>query len=589
MCKTWQKEKNTKSPSPAPGRSRGSRPSRARPRLPPPPAGSASSRVLNAGPSPPSCLPSRSGPAMEVGAAGFERRLPRLRGRIRRAAFLALDVEFTGLHSAHEPSLFDSPAEGYLRARQSVRRFAAAQLGLAIFSNENSNKYVVHSYNFFLFPSTLGVTDVEFTLSASSIQFLSHYGFDYNKFLKDGIPYMNELQEKIFSQHLLAGSWKVSSALDRDVLKKVIDEVTCWIAAAEEEETMILQDLSGYQRFEVQLVLRQALQNVWTQPLGDKKVMVKKVSPQHRRLLENSPYDCCQKDLVLLSARGFTNLFQMLVEAKKPLVGHNMLMDLMHLHDKFYKPLPESYEEFKRNIHNLFPVLIDTKTVTKSIWKKCPFPRVSNLSEVYAVLGSNLNPKDPACPVIALASHCSRYAEKKSPHEAGYDAFLCGSVLLKSAHLLLCRSTDDAVEADPSFSQYLAVLAEYLNKVNFIRGGVSSINFSGEDFPCQHPPLLVVRVRGWPGLNERQIYQEFKALCRFDVKRLSNNQFILLSNKFKHVRLVLRDYKCHPHLRVSVYRHWTHSPNVNCLLQVSGIVALWSLFAFVLGGAPCCC
>lgn len=35
------------------------------------------------------------------------------------------------------------------------------------------------------------------------------------------------------------------SALDRDVLKKAIDKVTCWIAAAEEEETMILQDLSG--------------------------------------------------------------------------------------------------------------------------------------------------------------------------------------------------------------------------------------------------------------------------------------------------------------------------------------------------------
>ncbi|XP_068255231.1 poly(A)-specific ribonuclease PNLDC1 isoform X2 [Nyctibius grandis] len=499
---------------------------------------------------------------MEVGAEGLERRLPRLRRRIGRAAFLALDMEFTGLHSTfpqnNEPSLFDSPVERYLKARQSVQRFTVTQLGLAIFSNENSNKYVVHSYNFFLFPLTWGVTDVEFTLSASSIQFLSHYGFDYNKFLKDGIPYMNEVQEKILSQHLSAGSWKVSSALDRDVMKKAIDQVTCWIAAAEEEETMTLQDLSvsGYQMFEVQLVLRQALQNVWTQSLGDKKVMVKKVSPQHRRLLENSPDDCCQKELILLSARGFTNLFQTLVKAKKPLVGHNMLMDLMHLHDKFYKPLPESYEEFKRNIHNLFPVLIDTKTVTKSIWKKCQFPRVSNLLEVYAVLCSgNLNPKDPTCPVIALASDCSRYAEKKSPHEAGYDAFLCGSVLLKSAHMLLCRSTDDAVEADPSFSQYLTVLAEYLNKVNFIRGGVSSINFAGEDVPCQHPPVLVVQVRGWPGLNERQIYQEFKALCRFDVRRLSKNQFILLSNKFK---------------------------------QVSGIVALWSLLAFVLGGAPCC-
>ncbi|NXK45695.1 PNDC1 ribonuclease, partial [Chauna torquata] len=484
-------------------------------------------------------------------------------------------------------SLFDSPAERYLKVRQSVQRFTVTQLGKCYFSFHR--RYVVHSYNFFLFPSTLGVTDVEFTLSASSIQFLSRYGFDYNKFLKDGIPYMNEVQEESLNQRLLEGSWKVCSALDRDVVKKAIDEVTCWIAAAEEGETMTLQDLSGSQMLEVQLVLRQALQNVWTQPLGDSEVMVKKVSPQHRRLLENSSYDCCRRELILMSARGFTNLFQILVQAKKPLVGHNMLMDLCHLHDKFYKPLPESYEEFKRNIHNLFPVLIDTKTVTKSIWKKYPFPRVSNLLEVYEVLcSSNLNPTDPTCPVIALASDCSRYAEKKSPHEAGYDAFLCGSVLLKSAHLLLCRLTDDATEADPSFSQYLDVLAEYLNKVNFIRGGASSINFSGEDAPCQHPPLLVVRVRGWPGLSERQIYQELKALCRFDVRRLSENQFILLSNKFKYVRLVLREYKHHPHLQISVYRHWRHSPHVSCLLQVSGIVALWSLLAFVLGGTPCC-
>ncbi|XP_042684712.1 poly(A)-specific ribonuclease PNLDC1 isoform X1 [Centrocercus urophasianus] len=532
---------------------------------------------------------------MDVGAADFARCLPSLRDRVRRAAFLGLDMEFTGLHSVfpqnNQPSLFDSPAERYQKVRQSVQRFTITQLGLAIFSEENSNKYVVHSYNFFLFPSTLGVMDAEFTLSASSIQFLSHYGFDYNKFLKDGIPYMNELQEKILSQRLLQGSWEVCSALNMNVVKKAIDEVTCWIAAAKEGDSMILQDLSGMkqdsQMLDVQLVLRQALPNVWTEPLGDNEVMVKKVSPQHRCLLESSSHDSCQKELILTSARGFTNLFQIIVKAKKPLVGHNMLMDLCHLHDKFYNPLPESYEEFKKNIHHLFPVLIDTKTVTKSIWKNYQFPRVSNLLEVYEVLcSSDLNPMDPSCPVIALASDSVRYAEKAAPHEAAYDAFLCGSVLLKSAHLLLCSLTDDAAKANSSFSQYLTMLAEYLNKVNVIRGGVSSINFSGEDASCRYPPPLVVRVRGWPRLDERQIYQELQPLCRFDIRRLSENQFILLSNRFKHVIRVLRDYKNHPKLQISVYRHWRHSPHVNCLLKVSGIVALWSLLAFVLGGSP---
>lgn len=47
------------------------------------------------------------------------------------------------------------------------------------------------------------------------------------------------------------------------------------------------------------------------------QVMVKKVSPQHRRLLESSSHDSCQKELILTSARGFTNLFQIIVKAKK--------------------------------------------------------------------------------------------------------------------------------------------------------------------------------------------------------------------------------------------------------------------------------
>lgn len=47
------------------------------------------------------------------------------------------------------------------------------------------------------------------------------------------------------------------------------------------------------------------------------QVVVKKVSLQQRRLLENSSYDYCRKELILTSARGFTNLFQILVEAKK--------------------------------------------------------------------------------------------------------------------------------------------------------------------------------------------------------------------------------------------------------------------------------
>uniref|UniRef100_A0A8C0QKU0 PARN like ribonuclease domain containing exonuclease 1 n=1 Tax=Chelonoidis abingdonii TaxID=106734 RepID=A0A8C0QKU0_CHEAB len=246
---------------------------------------------------------------MELGAGQFAQSLPRLQA-------LVLGCEFLGerpcLEQGGGTDLFDSPAEWYLKARQSVQKFTVNQLG-EIFCS----LYVAHSYNFFLFPTTFGVMDSEFSFQASSIQFLTHYGFDYNKFLKDGIPYTNEVQEKKLQQGLLTGNWKVRSTLDKDKVKKVIDDVTRWVPSAEEGGSMVLHDISGFQIFEVQLILRQALPDVWTEFLEEEGVMVKKVSPWHRWCLENSSCDCCRKELVLLSARGFTNLFQTLVEAKK--------------------------------------------------------------------------------------------------------------------------------------------------------------------------------------------------------------------------------------------------------------------------------
>uniref|UniRef100_A0A670XQI4 PARN like ribonuclease domain containing exonuclease 1 n=1 Tax=Pseudonaja textilis TaxID=8673 RepID=A0A670XQI4_PSETE len=226
-----------------------------------------------------------------------------------------LDMEFTGLHSDSQPSLFDLPAEWYRKGRQSVQRFTVNQLGLSIFYKGMSNEYIAHSYNFFLFPATFGQMDSEFSCQTSSIQFLSHYDFDYNKFLKDGIPYMNETQEKKL-QHLLSGNWMVQS-FDKDKVKKVIDQVTCWISSAEEEDSMVLHDIYGFQVIELQLILRKAFPDIWTIPLEDEKLMVRKMNPQYRWVLENTAFDPCQREQILYSARGFTNIFQTLVRAKK--------------------------------------------------------------------------------------------------------------------------------------------------------------------------------------------------------------------------------------------------------------------------------
>ncbi|KAL7987632.1 hypothetical protein Chor_006551 [Crotalus horridus] len=538
---------------------------------------------------------------MDVGAAQFPELLPRLEELILGCDFVGLDMEFTGLYSDRQPSLFDLPAEWYRKARQSVQRFTVNQLGLSIFCKGMSNEYIVHSYNFFLFPATFGQMDSEFSCKASSIQFLSHYGFDYNKFLKDGIPYMNETQEKKL-QHLLSGNWMVQS-FDKDKVKKVIDQVTCWISSAEEEDSVVLQDVYGFQVIELQLILRKAFPDIWTIPLEDEKLMVKKMNPQYRWVLENTAFDPCQREQILFSARGFTNIFQTLVRAKKPLVGHNMLMDLLYLHEKFYKPLPGKAISNNSRIGSI----------------EFQFPQVSYLLELYEMLCSVVSPTDQICPEIFHSDDCLRYATNKCPHEAAYDAFLCGAVLLKIAHLLLCRKTGDQTAA-PTFSQYVDVLAAYVNQVNLIRGGVQKINFSGLDDLTTRPPFLLATVKGWHGVTEEQIHQELRTFCRFDVCRLRVNQFLLLANNFKeyvikiqlplnlqlsdcmgyqpmqqaatvcsllirifrvgsasealvdhelsmNIRIVLKAYKAHPNLQISVYHRWKHSPRVTSFLQ----------------------
>ncbi|XP_007943480.1 poly(A)-specific ribonuclease PNLDC1 [Orycteropus afer afer] len=526
---------------------------------------------------------------MDVGAEEFEQILPLLQELVLGADFVGLDIEFTGLRSSlsgPQISLFDLPSEWYLKTRQSVHQFTICQIGLSVFSSVKgeANKYVSHSCNFFLFPTTFGILDSEFSFQASSVQFLNQYGFDYNKFLKNGIPYMNEEQEKKIKHSILSGNWRVRSSLDKDQIKVVIEEVTRWLDLAEEGDCMTLPGITGFQAFEVQLVLQQALPNVWM-VLTEHKVIVKKVNSQHRWYLENASCEreSSWKEKILLSAKGFSVFFQMLVKARKPLVGHNMMMDLLHLHEKFFRPLPESYDQFKLNIHHLFPVLIDTKNVTKDIWKELNFPRVSNLSEVYEVLNSDLNPTKDSAPVIVHASKCEKYVETKCPHEAAYDAFLCGSVLLKVAHLLLQRVSGSRSAPEPSFSQYLDALAPYVNQVNLIRAGVPKVNFSGPDYPSIRPPILVLSVRRWLGVSEQQVYREFQSLCKFDIRRLTQSQFLLLTNKFKDARNVLKEYRHHPDLQVSLYRYWRHSPDINCLLQVCGIITTWALVAFLLG------
>ncbi|KAI5283739.1 hypothetical protein KEM52_003253, partial [Ascosphaera acerosa] len=50
-----------------------------------------------------------------------------------------------------------------------------------------------------------------------------------------------------------------------------------------------------------------------------------------------------------------------LTAARPTLIGHNLFTDLVYLYACFIGPLPESVDDFRHEIHTLFPRVIDTK------------------------------------------------------------------------------------------------------------------------------------------------------------------------------------------------------------------------------------
>lgn len=58
---------------------------------------------------------------------------------------------------------------------------------------------------------------------------------------------------------------------------------------------------------------------------------------------------------------GFSLVIQELIKFKKPLIGHNLFLDILFLYQQFIDDLPVVFEEFLVEFQKFFPVVYDTK------------------------------------------------------------------------------------------------------------------------------------------------------------------------------------------------------------------------------------
>ncbi|XP_035229207.1 poly(A)-specific ribonuclease PNLDC1-like isoform X2 [Stegodyphus dumicola] len=375
-----------------------------------------------------------------------------------------------------------------MKARASS--FIICQIGLSIFTKEkDQNIYSIETYVFYVRPTFCGSCDKRFVCQASSINFLCAHGFDFNKFFKDGIPYINEAEEQEFCKELEDGSATRPHEKAMDIRQKrkqdmLINELlnsesrhsTENCEYQKNKRKLILpKDKISHEYFQVN-ELRCKYPSLWAYCEND-SVIVEKVGLEEKKKLEQTVVK--EKIKLLEYFLGFTRIFRLMKESKKPIVGHNLFMDLLLIFDHFHRPLPKTYKEFKKELHDVFSVVYDTRHIWRHVKKFYNFKEIPTQCGLFDLYEMFKSPSDVLTTLYSpTVRHCNgeKYLTEEFPHESGYDSFVTGWVFLKICHLLAMKKIQSSIFIKPqTLKQHLSAVEPFVNKLNLGRSRVDYI------------------------------------------------------------------------------------------------------------------
>ncbi|KAK0043956.1 poly(A)-specific ribonuclease PARN-like domain-containing protein 1 [Biomphalaria pfeifferi] len=505
----------------------------------------------------------------EVTRQNFDSLFPKIEYAIENADFISIDTEFTGLYyDEHcKPSLFDNSAERYAKLRYSVQKFTLSQIGLTMFvRNAKDNCYSTQTYHFYLFPFPFGSYDPRFSVQTSSLEFLKKNSFDFNKWVKQGIPFLNNIQERNLTNEMAAGY--LFSGLNNDdetELQSLCSKVAAWLPNSKVGDILTLSLPKGSESSYVYHTdLRMRFAHIWTSRNPFDQIVVEHVDKVKRQLLERENHSSHQEyqKQQIIQLLGFTRVFRLLQISQKPVVGHNLLMDLIFMYEKFHNPLPDSYAKFKQDIHKMFPSIFDTKHIhycIKRFLESALLFTTGNLKDLYDGINQNTTILTMLQPKIKH-TESGDFPEASFPHQAGYDSYMCGVVFLRLCHFLHFQESGSSHFKPCSFKDYLVTMKKFKNSVNLIRAMVSHIKLDGEEVLSLRPPLIFVQsTKAGTRLISQQLAAWFSMYGQVDIQMINSREAIVAATNFHCAREIISAFRQHPLIKVSKYRFWEHS------------------------------
>lgn len=326
---------------------------------------------------------SKEATKMDVTRLNFAELYPTIENEIKECDYLSFDCEFSGIGSQYL-SLFDSPEERYSKRHRNEMKFDIVQFGLSVFKKPDANGQIECScYNFYLLKRHVKnsiLPDYQMTISTSAFEFLSINNFDFNLLFKYGIGYCTIEEEQRLKaslkrqdqEMLLHGHMDLGKqTIIRDALAKYNEFLT-----NSEQLTTVLGPFAKNTLNLVKATIDDAEKNRKQSPETNLGLRSNGLELSIRIICENQESNVWKLELVKQVCKesfefdydaiadetmGFSKVIQAIISHRKPIVGHNVLVDIMHIIHQFVAPLPPKYSDFQFITRELFPFIFDTK------------------------------------------------------------------------------------------------------------------------------------------------------------------------------------------------------------------------------------
>uniref|UniRef100_A0A8D3D754 Poly(A)-specific ribonuclease PARN n=1 Tax=Scophthalmus maximus TaxID=52904 RepID=A0A8D3D754_SCOMX len=462
---------------------------------------------------------------MEVTRRNFKESLNAVCSALEEADFLAIDGEFSGISDGPNVSALtnglDTPEERYTKLKKS-----------------------------------------------SSIDFLASQGFDFNKVFCHGIPYLNQDEEAQLrkqteerrNQHangvgtpsyISPSSSKGPAHVPdehKDFIERVIQKVDSLFTSS--EKTVDLEPCTGFQRKLIYQTLN------WKFPKGlhvetietekkERYIQVSRVDDDERKRREQQKLEREQEELN--DAVGFSRVIHAISKSGKLVVGHNMLLDVMHTIHQFYCPLPEDLQDFKEVTMCVFPRLMDTKLMASTQ----PFKElITNTS--LAELEKQLKESPFKSPQVETAEGFLSYdTAQEQLHEAGYDAYITGLCFISMANYL-----GSFLTPPKSYISARSKLIEpFHNKLFLMRIiDIPYLNVTGPDLQPKRDHVLHVSFpKEW---KTSDLYQLFSAFGNIQVSWIDDTSAFVSLSQTDQVQIAMNTSRYAESYRIQTYAEY---------------------------------